>query len=50
MNNAASRNYEMTELYMSGCWVVRCLETGTETIPMSRARAARVLRALRGQA
>lgn len=43
-----NRTYEMNELYTSGRWVVRCLETGTETIPMSRAGAKRVLRALRG--
>ncbi len=41
-----TRTYEMFELGMSGRFVVRCVETGTETIPMSEASARRVLRAL----
>lgn len=47
MTTTANKTYEMTECGTSGVWQVRCLETGTETIGMSKPRAARVLRALR---
>ena len=43
-----NKTYEMTEIGTSGCWQVRCLETGTETVPLSKPAARRVLRALRG--
>ena len=42
----ATKHYEMSELGTSGRYVVRCLETGAETIPMTKAAAKRVLRAL----
>ena len=42
-----TKTYEMFELYTTGRWVVRCRETGTETVPMGKASAGRVLQALR---
>ena len=44
----ANKTYEMLALGTSGYYVVRCVETGTETIALKRGAAQRVLRALRG--
>jgi hypothetical protein len=50
MNTANTKRYEIIKLngYGPKLWVVRCIETGTETVPMRQAAAARVARALRG--
>lgn len=45
MNN---KTYEMLRCGTTDWYVVRCRETGTETIGLRKPRAARVLRALRG--